>query len=1089
MSGPAHGTPVPGPELPLSSAQSGIWFAHQLRPDSPAYNTAEYVDIPGPVDGELFERALRQVVDETESLRVRLTTGPAGPRQTVVTPLPPVLHRADLSSAPDPRGAALEWMRADLSTPVDLVRGPLLRQALFRIGPDHHLWYNRVHHIVVDGFSMSLVARRVAKVYTRLAEGRDPGGPAFGPLGLLLAEDAAYHASEQRERDREFWAARLADRPDPVSLATRSAPASGEFLRRTGVLTAPALAALRRTGHGAGTGWPTAMIATIAGYLHRVSGERDLVLGMPVTGRATGLAGPAGPAGASGRTVPGMVANVLPLRLRVDPALGLSALVRQTAAEIDALRPHQRHRTEELRRRQGEDRPERLLPGPVANIMSFYCRLEFAGVPATAHNLSNGPVEDLSFSVYDRSDGTPVRFDLDANPALYTDAELAAHHERFLRFLDTAGAEPDRPLGATDILTREERHRTLVAENRTEHPLPPTTLPRVFASRAARTPGATAVVLGDTALTYAELDARANRLAHRLIALGVRAESTVAVLMERSIDVVVSVLAISKAGGAYVPLDTRSPAARLRLVLERTGAAALLTHRATRDHGLAAGTAVPTLMVDADADADAYPEADAEAEAHPVAGDPAVPVHPDQLACVLYTSGSTGTPKGVALSHRNVLSLTAQRCWQESGSGPRADAPGPDVPGPGGSTATGGGPRMLAHSPHAFDASTLEWWVPLLNGGQVVIAPPGDLDLAAYRRLLTGHRVDTVWLTAGLFRVVAEEDPGALTGLAQVWTGGDVVPPAAVRRVLDHCPDTAVIAGYGPTESATFTTRHVLRPDRAVPGTVPIGRPMDNRRVYILDRTLSPVPPGTAGELYIAGAGVARGYLGDPVRTARRFVPCPFGGPGERMYRTGDVVRRNPDGELEFVGRVDDQVKLHGFRIEPGEIETVLAAHPEVAQATVTVVRDPAGTARLIAHVVPVTGTEPGPAPLREHVAAALPDYMVPSAFVVLDRFPLTGRGKIDRAALPVPDTAPGAAPSDPGRATPAERAVCALFAEVLGLPSVGTDDGFFALGGTSLLATRLINRVRVRLGRELTLGALFQTPTPAGLAAALDAA
>ncbi|MET8542592.1 amino acid adenylation domain-containing protein [Kitasatospora sp. NPDC004799] len=1028
-------------ELPLSSAQSGIWFAHHLRPGSPAYNTGEYVDIPGPIDPELFETAVRQVVAETESLRVRLTDGADGPRQ-VVTPAPDwSMHHVDLTSAPDPLRAAEQWMRTDLATPVGLTRDPLFRQALFALAPDRFLWYQRVHHIAVDGYSMSLIARRVAKAYTGLVEGRSGGGPAFGPLSLLLADDAAYRASEQPGQDREFWAARLAGRPDPVSLASRSAAASDGFLRRTGTLDAPTVAALRRAARPVGASWPAAFTATVAAYLHRLTGERDIVLSMPVTGR-TGAAGPA---------VPGMVANVVPLRLRVHPDQGLSALARQVAEEVAALRPHQRHRSEDLRRDLDPARSDRVLFGPVVNIMSFYYHLDFAGVRATVHNLSNGPVEDLSFSVYDRSDGTAPRLDVDANPALYSEAELASHQRRFLRFLDAVAADPDRPTGRPDLLTPEERHRTVVAANRTARPLPHPTVPAAFAAQVARTPAAPAVVCGGTTLSYAELNAWANQLAHRLISLGVCGDSTVAVLMERSADVVVAVLAISKAGGAYMPLDTRAPAARLRRVLDDTRAAVLLTHRATRDQAPPHG--MPEVVVDADPGLADRP-----------ATDPVVPLRADHLACVLYTSGSTGTPKGVALSHRNVISLTAQSCWRDD-----EDAP-----------------RVLAHSPHAFDASTFEWWVPLLNGGQVVVAPPGELALADLHRLIVDHRVGTLWLTAGLFRVFAEESPGTLARVRQVWTGGDVVPADAVRRVLARCPDSVVVAGYGPTEAATFTTRRVLRPGRAVPDVVPLGRPVDNRRVYVLDEALSPVPPGVAGVLYVAGPGVARGYLNDPGRTAGAFVPCPFGAPGERMYRTGDVVRWNAEGELEFLGRADEQVKLHGFRIELGEIEAVLAGHPAVAQATVVAGRGASPARRLIGYVVPAGDAGLDPEAVREHARAALPDYMVPVAIVPLDAFPLTPRGKIDRAALPVPDLAPEPAPSGPGPRTPAEATVCALFAEVLGRPAVGLDDDFFALGGNSLLATRLVNRVRVRFARELTLGALFQAATPARLVEAL---
>ncbi|MCA1682284.1 MAG: amino acid adenylation domain-containing protein, partial [Actinobacteria bacterium] len=449
----------------------------------------------------------------------------------------------------------------------------------------------------------------------------------------------------------------------------------------------------------------------------------------------------------------------------------------------------------------------------------------------------------------------------------------------------------------------------------------PATLPELFQAQVARTPQATAVVTDEVSLSYAELDARANRLAHRLVRLGVGPECPVGLLMERSVDVVVAELAIVKAGGAYVPVDVRAPVSRMQLLLTETKASVLVTDRgwATTAQQIHQGHLV---VVDADLSV-----LDEPADA------PLTQAHPDNLVYVMYTSGSTGTPKGVAVAHRDVVALAFARCF-----------------------AGGGHERVLLHSPQAFDASTYELWVPLLTGGQVVVAPPGELTVEALRHVIINHGVTGLFLTSGLFRMVAQESPQCLSGAVEVWTGGEIVPAAAIRRVLVACPGLVVVDVYGPTETTTYATQRGMSAVDAVPDVVPIGRPLDNMRVYVLDAALRPTPVGVPGELFIAGAGLARGYLNRPGLTAERFVANPFGDPGSRMYRTGDVVRWTTGGELEFIGRTDEQVKIRGFRIEPGEIESVLATHPGVAAAAVIAREDQPGRKRLVAYIVLVAG-------------------------------------------------------------------------------------------------------------------------------------
>jgi amino acid adenylation domain-containing protein len=572
-------------------------------------------------------------------------------------------------------------------------------------------------------------------------------------------------------------------------------------------------------------------------------------------------------------------------------------------------------------------------------------------------------------------------------------------------------------------------------------------LAALFARQAGSTPDAVAVVAGDEALTYRDLDARADRLAARLVDAGVRAESMVGVLQQRSIDLVVALIAILRAGGTYVPLHAAHPVERMRQMLDDAGARLLLVDRATRP--LAPRSPARLLDV-ADQPASVAPHAHVDAA---------------QLAYVMFTSGSTGRPKGVAVSQRSVAHFANDPCWRDSSSAG----------------------RVLLHSPYAFDLSTYELWVPLLNGGQVVVAPPGPVDATVLRTLIDRYGLTAVSLTAGLFGAIADAAPEVFAPLREVSMGGDVVNPAALARVREHCPDTVLRHMYGPTETTLIATYAVLRPDWTPDRPAPLGRPRAGMRVHLLDPRCAPVPSGTAGEIYIGGPGVARGYLNRPALTAARFVPDPFGAPGDRMYRTGDLARQRPDGDLEFLGRADEQVKVRGYRVELGEVEAALAHHPGVRQVAVTAAGRE-GDRRILAYVVPGPDAAP-PGELRADLGRSLPDYMVPAAITYLEALPLTPNGKVDRrtlsarpAAVPANGPAVGREPR-----TPRESRLCALYAEVLEVPRVGIDDSFFELGGNSLLALRLVGRLRTELGVELPVRRLFTAPTPAGLLAALD--
>jgi amino acid adenylation domain-containing protein len=571
-----------------------------------------------------------------------------------------------------------------------------------------------------------------------------------------------------------------------------------------------------------------------------------------------------------------------------------------------------------------------------------------------------------------------------------------------------------------------------------------------FAGQVARTPDAVAVSAGAAALTYRQLDERANRLAHRLIGLGVRQDDRVAILLERSIDLVVAILATVKAGGVYVPVHEDYPAERRQWVVDHAEVTVLLADVAMRDAGLPSG--VPVVVVDDD-----------PATAGQPGTDPAVPIHPDQLAYVIHTSGSTGHPKGVAVTQRDVVRLIFNTQWTVARHA-----------------------RVLMVAPYAFNVSTYEIWMPLLHGGRIVVAPPGRLEPGTLRELIAGEQITGIHLTAGLFRVLAEESPDTFTGLAEILTGGDVIAPNAVRRVLDACPDIVIRAMYGVTECSLFSAHNPLTASFRPGKVVPLGNAFDDVTIHLLDDRLAPVPNGTEGEIYIAGRGVSRGYFGRTDLTAEVFVADPFGAPGTRMYRTGDLGRRTDDGLLELVGRASSQVKILGFRVELAEVEAALASYPGLAQVVVVVRELESGEKRLVGYVVPEAGDVDLGA-LRTHVKESLPDYMIPAAFVQLTSLPLTPNGKLDRKAMPEPDFEAASAYRAPE--TPLQESLCAIFGSVLEVPQVGIDDSFFDLGGQSLQAMRLLSRLRAELDVKLVINVLFDVPTVAGLAEHIEAA
>nr|QEO74167.1 AMP-dependent synthetase and ligase [uncultured bacterium] len=1033
-------------ELPLSFAQQRLWFLDQLEPGSAEYNVPDTLRVRGALDVDALGRALTDVVARHETLRTTFTATEGEPAQVIHEPGEFPLEFTDLSHL-DAETRELEARRiaaAEAERPFDLETGPLLRADVLRLDQDDHVLLLNMHHIASDGWSRTVLLDELGALYDAHASGR----PAH--LDEMVVQYADF-ASWQRRRltgdvlegHLDYWRERLAglppvldlptDRPRPPVRSGRGATVSFEIDPDT----VAALKALSRAHNATPFMTLTAAFQTL---LARYSGSDDVAIGTPVAGRSHPEVEP----------LIGFFVNTLVLRtdLSGDPRFSdLVGRVRDTALGAYA---HQDLPFEKLVE---ELHPQRSL----SHTPLFQVMLSLDNAAEGALALGDASVErvpldhdaakfDLHLALRESENG--IEADLQYSTDLFdaaTAERMAGHLQNLLK---AVAAEPDAALSELGLLSPSELHHLVVELNDTATDYPDTSpVHELFEARVRETPDAIALAFGDDELDYAELNRRANRLAHHLMDKGVGVETPVGICLERGPDLVVGLLAILKAGGAYVPLDPDYPAERLAFMIEDTAAPVVVT---TSDLAGRLDTQGSELvLLDANHDViSARPDTDPTPTAS--AGD---------LAYVIYTSGSTGIPKGVAVTHANVVRLV---------TADYVDVSRDDV--------------FLQLAPVSFDASTFEIWVPLLHGARMAIAVRGVVAPEDVAWTIEHHGVTVAWLTASLFNLVVETAPGGLKHLRRLLAGGESLSPKHVATALELLPETRLVNGYGPTESTTFTCCHEISDVPDDGSSVPIGRPISNTTVYVLDAYGNPVPKGVPGELFVGGAGVARGYVNRPGLTAERFVPDPFSSvPGARLYGTGDWVRYLPHGNVEFLGRVDHQLKIRGFRIEPGEIEACLVAHEAIRDAVV-VARSDGADKRLVAYLV---GDDvPTTTELRAHVSRTLPGYMVPGLFMVLDELPLTPNGKLDRAALPEPEGRPELEVSFVAPRTPAEQMLAGIWREVLGLERVGVHDDFFELGGHSLLATQVVSRTREAFDVELPLRALFESPTVAGLAA-----
>ncbi|CAG0937718.1 fengycin family lipopeptide synthetase D [Thermoflexales bacterium] len=1042
-------------QLPLSFSQERLWFIDQWELGNTAYNIPSAVRLQGQLDVPALERSLTEIIRRHESLRTTFVLHDEHPIQVITPATAETLPLFDLSERPaaEREAHARQIIAAEAQRPFDLAHGPLWRTALVQLAQHDHILLITTHHIVSDGWSIGVLVRELTTLYHAFSTAQPSPLPE---LPIQYADYAIWQrqwlSGDTLTQQLAYWQQQFSGELPTLDLPSdRPRPPVQTFHGATYNFQVPLALTqqLLALGQEAGATLFMTLLAAFQTLLYRYTGQTDLIIGTPIANRTR----------LEIESLIGFFVNTLALRVNLtgNPTfLQLLAHVREVTLGAYA------HQDLPFDRLVDELHvPRELSRTPLFQVIFA---LQNAPMPAIQlPDLQIQPLEtssatakfDLTLFMTETADGLLGQFEY--NTDLFEAATLQRMAEHLLTLLNGIIQQPDARLLDLSVLTAAERHQLLVEWNaiRTEYPRHQK-VHELYEAQVKQTPEAVALVFENEHVTYSVLNQRANQLAHHLQTAGVGSDVLVGISLERSLEMVVGLLGILKAGGAYVPLDPAYPPERLAFMIQDAGVRVLVTHSTLKEN-------LPeqfTMTICLDQEWAAIVRESQEN----LASD----IEAGNLVYVMYTSGSTGTPKGIGVTHRNVVRLVRNTNYADLAE-----------------------QTFLQFAPISFDASTLEVWGALLNGGRLVVPPAGALSLQELGQIIETHAVTTVWLTAGLFHLMVDEQIQSLKHCRQVLAGGDILSVPHVNRALQVFGTSCrLINGYGPTENTTFTCCYSMKDVGRVEHTVPIGRPITNTTVYILDRHLQPVPIGVPGELYTGGDGLARGYLNRPELTAEKFIPHPFSEePGARLYKTGDLARYLPDGNIEFLGRNDQQVKLRGFRIELGEIEARLNQHPAIQQAAVIVREQVAGDKRLVAYLVTADNHPASANELRQFLHNTLPDYMIPAVFVSLESLPLTPNGKIDRHTLPVPDEilAVGQESYTAPR-TSMEEELVAIWTDVLHLERVGIHDNFFAVGGHSLLATQVVSRLNQTLKVQLPLRGLFEAPTIAELAGHLDA-
>ena len=1036
-----------GVPAPLSYYQQGLWVLNQLMPNTTLYHVPKALRLTGKLDVPALQRSLDHIVTRHEALRTSFAVIDGVPLQVIKEMGPLELPVIDLSHLGQTEREAETYrlLGVESRRSFDLSNGPLIRAVMLRLQEREHTLLVTMHHIVTDGWSMGVFHRELMALYEAFSNGKPS---PFAELPIQYPDYAYWHRQwfqgDVYQSQLSYWKKQFKTLPPVLELPTDhprpSIQAHRAFrgTKRKLTLSRELTKQLRELCQKEEATLFMVLLAAYQILLHRYTGEEDIVVGSPIAGRCL----------EETENLIGLFVNALALRSDLSGNPNFRELLARVKEVALGGYAHQDMPFELLVK---ELQPDRSLShNPLFQVMFVLqsepaTTLELSGLTVSHVQVENIVANfDLTLDAVERDGQLECQFE--SNADLFDEdriTRLLGHFENLLRGIV---ARPQQRISELPLLTEAERHQVLIEWNDTDSDYPADRcVQELFEQQVESSPDAVALLLATERLTYRQLNTRANQLAHYLKGKGVVAETRVGICIERSPEMIVALLAILKAGGVYVPLDPAYPQARLRFMLEDAEVPLLLTRKALRE--TLDGQSVKVICLE-----DLEDDINRENPSNPESASTA-----DSLAYVMYTSGSTGKPKGVAVTHRNIVRLVKNTNY--------SDFRPNEV--------------FLQFSPISFDASTFEIWGSLLNGAQLALMPPGAASLDELASCLKRYKVTTLWLTAGLFHLMVDTHLDDLKGLKQLLAGGDVLSASHVKKASQALQGCRLINGYGPTENTTFTCCFPVEDPAAINGSVPIGRAISNTYVYVLDPYLNPAPVGIPGQLYIGGDGLARGYLNRPELTAERFINDPFGKkPGAQLYKTGDLVRYRRNGEIEFLGRIDGQVKVRGYRIELGEVETVLAEHERVRDAVV-VARKDQGDKHLAAYIVPRKGKAPTVDELRAFLRERLPGHMVPSVFVVLEELPLSTNGKIDRSALPAPNGKkpdshkPAAAPQDG-----LELKLLKIWERVLALGPIGIDDNFFDIGGHSLLAVRLFAQIEKSFGKNLPLATLFQAPT-----------
>ncbi|BFM51422.1 amino acid adenylation domain-containing protein [Marinomonas sp. THO17] len=1024
--------------LPLSTAQRGQWIAQKLAPKGTAFNVAEYLEIQGELDVLLFQKAIQRLIKETDCIRSQIIETEDETYQAIHNSSEDFFSLLDMSHETNPINSALHWMKQDYLKPLTQKGDRLWFSALIKIESQQHIWYHRCHHVALDGFAGHLITQRLVHIYNSYFFNQEVSECTFHPLEVLLAQEQAYKDSKRFKADRQYWLNNLVHLPESVSLAQRIRPEDESPMRRQTLSLSAALTEhLNHIGQAFGASRPQTLIALVAAYFYRMTGTEDLVIAMPVSARVNAIQ----------KNTPSMLANAVPIRLSFSSNMCFQELLEQTSKVVRNALRHQQYRYEDLKRDLGMLSANQQIASLGVNIEPFDYDVKFGHCTTKPHNLSNAMIDDLTVFIFDRKDDTGLSIEFDANPKRYTDKELTQHLKQLERLIKSLLSSIKQPISQASLLSDTEQHVILHEWNQTQTQLTDNSYLDMFHQQVERHESSSAVIGQDGNFTYQELNMKAEYWASQLINHGVKPTQLVAACLPRNSEMLAVLLGIWKAGAAYLPLDPEFPQDRLANILEDAEPACIVTNHQV-------SSCLPdtklVMLYTEHTDSPRAPLSVTHNSEHTQ-----LQTNPHAPAYVIYTSGSTGRPKGVEISHyalKNFL-LAMQHELKFS----QVD-------------------RFLAVTTISFDISLLELFLPIMVGGSVVIAAR-EIVRAPERltQLANEHHITFMQATPSLWQALLPEYQTQWQGV-RALVGGEALSGQLAKHM--HALGHPVMNLYGPTETTIWSSIMPLEHDHDLKSP-PIGRPIFNTQMYVLDKTMQPVPVGVTGDLYIAGEGLALGYYKRPDLTEERFINNPFA-VGKKVYITGDKARWREDGVLEYLGRDDNQVKIRGFRIETGDIESALLAMPAIEQAVVTPQTSPSGSKQLVAYLLSKQN-EMDIHEIRQQLITKLPDYMIPSHFITIDEMPLTPNGKINRKALPQPSWQSANHYQAPRNHT--EKMLANLWAETLGLTLVGIHDNFFEIGGDSISATRILHKLEHNLGMEIPLGVLFKAATIAELA------